>query len=301
MSDSSTALYRFTAPRYWPVWLGLAGMRAASRLPQGARMRLGRRLGTVLYRRLAGRREIARRNIARCFAELDDTERRALLEAHFASLGIGLLETALAWWAAERRVMQGVRFEGLAHLERALDTGRGVILLSAHFTTMDLGVRALGSRVSFDALYRPLGHPLFDEVMRRGRLRGMERALMKQDLRGMLRSLDANRAVWFAPDQAHTGANCARVPFFGIPAPTNTIISRLARRSGAQVIPFFPRREPDGRGYCMTVLPALDAFPGADAAEDAARLNRLVESRVRLAPEQYLWIHRRFKGEPGMY
>ncbi|HUO82609.1 MAG TPA: lipid A biosynthesis acyltransferase [Gammaproteobacteria bacterium] len=299
MSDSTTALYRFAAPRYWPVWLGLAGMRAGSWLPHGARMRLGRRLGAALYRKLAGRREIARRNIARCFAELGEPARRALLEAHFASLGIGLLEAALAWWAAERRIMLRVRFEGLEHLERALDAGRGVILLSAHFTTMDLGVRALGSRVSFDALYRPLGHPLFDEVMRRGRQRGMERALMKQDLRGMLRSLASNRAVWFAPDQAHAGANSARVPFFGVPAPTNTIISRLARRSGAQVIPFFPRREPDG--YRMTVLPALEAFPGTDAAADAACMNRLVEAQVRLAPEQYLWIHRRFKGEPGMY
>lgn len=301
VSDSPTALHRFTAPRYWPVWIGLAALRTACQLPHRALLPLGRALGRVLYRRLAGRREIARRNIDRCFAGLVEPARRALLEAHFESLGIGVFETALAWWAGEKRIARLTRIEGLEHLERALARGRGVILLSAHFTTMDFGVRALGSRVAFDALYRPLGHPLFDEVMRRGRLRGMQRAIEKQDLRGMLRSLGENRAVWFAPDQAHSGANSARVPFFGVPAPTNTIVSRLARTSGAAVLPFFPLRERDGAGYRLTILPPLEGFPGANADADAALVNRLVEDRVRLAPEQYLWIHRRFKGEPGMY
>lgn len=294
-------LYHFLAPRFWPVWLGLAVLRAASLLPFGSLIWMGRRLGGVLYRLLSDRREIARRNIERCFPDGDAATHEALLKGHFAALGIGVLETALAWWAGDARLVHRARFEGLEHLERALARGCGVILLSAHFTVMDLGVRLLGTRVALDALYRPLGHPLIDEIMCRGRLRGLERVLVKTDLRGMLRSLRGNRAVWFAPDQAHSGANSTLAPFFSIPAPTNTVASRVARKSGAAVVPFFPLRERGDRSYRLLFLPALEDFPGPEPQADAARINALIEEQARAAPEQYLWIHRRFKGEPGMY
>lgn len=298
MSDPKAAFHEFLAPRFWLVWLGLAALRTASLLPFGAQIWLGRRLGALLYRLLDTRREIARRNIGRCFPGLDDGAQQALLKRHFGSLGIGVFETALAWWASDARLAARMNVTGLEHLELALARGNGVILLSAHFTAMDLGGRMLGERIALDVLYRPLGHPLFDEVMRRGRLRAARKMFTKGDLRGMLRSLHEGRAVWFAPDQAHSGPNSVLAPFFSIPAPTNTIASRIAAKSGAAVIPFFPLRERDDRNYHLLILPALENFP-AQPEVDAARINALIEEQARIAPEQYLWIHRRFKGSPG--
>lgn len=298
VSEPNTPLNEFLAPRYWPVWIGIAAMRASAMLPFGLLVGLGRLLGVVLRQGFRVRRGIAYRNIERCFPELDERAHRALVERHFASLGIGVFETALAWWAGTARLAKRARFEGLEHLERALARGRGVILLSAHFTTMDLGGRLLSTRVDYDALYRPLGHPLFDEIMRRGRLRSARRLLAKEDLRGMLASLREGRAVWFAPDQAHSGANSVIAPFFSHPAPTNAVASRLAGKTGAAVVPFFPLREPGNRAYRLLILPALENFPSDRPEVDAARINALIEHEVRRFPEQYLWIHRRFKSQP---
>ncbi|MGH8496359.1 MAG: LpxL/LpxP family Kdo(2)-lipid IV(A) lauroyl/palmitoleoyl acyltransferase [Gammaproteobacteria bacterium] len=298
MSEPQAPLHEFLAPRFWPVWIGLAALRAASLLPFGMLIWLGSRLGGTLRVILRERREIARRNIDRCFPELDEGSRRTLLERHFAALGIGVFETALAWRAGDARLAGRARFQGLEHLEGALARGKGVILLSAHFTAMDLGGRLLGMRVPIDALYRPLGHPLFDEIMRRGRLRGARRVLVKEDIRGMLTSLGEGRAVWFAPDQAHSGANSVVAPFFSIPAPTNTVASRLAGKTGAAVVPFFPLRASGNREYRLLLLPELKDFPSSQPEADAARINALIEEQIRAAPEQYLWIHRRFKSQP---
>lgn len=258
-------------------------------------MWLGRRLGGALRILFRERCEIARRNIERCLPELEAGTRRALLEQHFEALGIGLFETALAWWASDARLANRVTFDGLEHLESALARGRGVILLSAHFTTMDIGGRLLGLRVRPDALYRPLRQPLFDEIMRRGRLRAARKVFVKDELRSMLRSLREGRAVWFAPDQAHTGPNSVMAPFFCTPAPTNVVASRIAQKSGAAVVPFFPVRE--GQSYRLRILPVLDGFPALQPIDDATRINAIIEAQVRTAPEQYLWIHRRFKGQ----
>ena len=173
-----------------------------------------------------------------------------------------------------------------------------MILLSAHFTSLEIGGRLLALRAPFHVLYREHKNPVFESVMRRARERHFEKAIPREDMRGLLRSLKENRAVWYAPDQNYGGEHSVYVPFFGVPAATITTTSRIARISGAAVVPFFPRRLGHGRGYRLILHPPLEDFPGEDPAADAARINRLIEAEIRKAPEQYLWVHRRFKTHP---
>jgi KDO2-lipid IV(A) lauroyltransferase len=143
-------------------------------------------------------------------------------------------------------------------------------MLTGHFTALDLGGRFLTLEAPVSALYRPHENPLFEEIVRRGRERSAERAIPKTDVRGMLRALRDNHAIWFAPDQSH-------------------------RRKHSAVVPFFPERLPGRDGYRLVILPALEDFPSDDPVADAQRTNLLLEEHVRRIPEQYLWVHRRFK------
>ena len=296
MSQTKTPLYRFLAPRYWGVWLLLAAGRLLVALPFRAQLLAGRAIGRVAHLFGGKRRAIAARNLELAFPELAEDERRRLLRRHFESLGMSVIETGMCWWAGDARIARLAEVSGLEHLEAALAAGHGAILLTGHFTTLDIGGRFLARQVPVSAMYRPHRNPLFEEIMRRGRERTANQAFVKTDVRAMIRELRNNRLIWYAPDQAHKrGKYSAVVPFFGVPAPTNTATSAFARLGKAPVIPFFPLRLPGRAGYRVEILPPLEGFPGPDPAEDAARINRLLEERIRLCPEQYLWVHRRFK------
>ncbi len=292
-------------PRHGITWLAAGLLWCVTRLPYAWQLAIGRGLGHLIRLLARERRHIALTNLSLCFPALSESERQRLLDAHFASLGIALVETALGWWGSERRLRGLVTVNGLEHLEAALCRGRGAILLSAHFTTLEIGGRLLSLHAPFHVLYRSHKNPVVETLQRAARRRLFEKAIPRDDLRAMLESLKQNRPVWYAPDQDFGSANSVFVPFFGIPAATLTATSRLARVSGAPVVPFFPRRLPGARGYELTLLPALEGFPGEDIERDTRRLMALVEERIRQQPEQYLWVHRRFKtrppGEPPVY
>ncbi len=290
--------HAFLKPRYWPVWLLLGFVRLAIRLPYGLQLKLGRALGFLL-RHLAKRRwRITLVNLERCFPELGAAAREQLARRHFDSLGMAFIEIGMCWWADAARLKRLVRLEGVEHLQAARAQGRGVILLSAHFTTLEIGGRLLGLATDFHLMYRPNQNALIEEVMRRSRERHFDRAIPRNDVRLMLKSLKEGKPVWYAPDQGYRGKNSEMVPFFGIPAPTNTATSRLARMSGAPVVPFFVERLPGKQGYALMLEPALQGFPSDDPTADALRINRLLEERIRRVPEQYLWSHDRFKIVP---
>jgi KDO2-lipid IV(A) lauroyltransferase len=270
---------------------------SATRLPYPVQMRLGRRLGRGMMRVAVMRRRIAEINLALCFPELCAETRRALLARHFESLGMGLMEVAMSWWAPDAVLQPLATLDGMPHLQHALEGGKGAILLSAHFTSLEMGGRLLTMHLPMHALYRPHKNPLLQAVMHRARERHAEKAIPYQDMRTLLRSLKENRAVWYAPDQNYRHRNKAFVPFFKVPAATNTATSRLARISGAPVLPFFIRRL-DAGGYRLTLQAPLADFPTADPVEDTRRINELFETEIRKAPEQYLWVHRRFKHRP---
>jgi Kdo2-lipid IVA lauroyltransferase/acyltransferase len=296
VNTGKTPLYRFLAPRFWAVWVALGVVRLLVALPFGVQLAAGRLLGRLGYLGAGARRGIAIRNLELAFPELEETARHQLLLRHFEALGMSIIETGLCWWANDQRLEGMVEVRGFEHVEAALAAGRGAIMLTGHFTTLDLGGRFLTRRAPVAAMYRPHRNPLFEEIMRRGRERSAKQAFTKQDVRAMIRGLRTNHLIWYAPDQAHRrGKYSAVVPFFGVPAPTNTATSSFARLGGAPVIPFFPVRLPGKAGYRLDILPPLEDFPSDDPAADAARINRLLEERIRLCPEQYLWVHRRFK------
>ena len=298
--------WHLLAPRYWPVWLGLGLMKCMAALPFRWQLAAGGRMGRLLGKIARRRRRIAAINLELCFPEWSPAERNMLLEQHFAALGIGLFETAMAWWAPDEKLRGLARVEGAEHLERALAGGKGVILLTGHFTTLELGARFITWHQPFHAMYRSHKNPLYETVMRRERERRSRfPPLPHEDLRGLLRAFRKGRAVWYAPDQNHGRRNSVFVPFFGIPACTITATSRLAALSGAAVVPYFPRRLAGTAGYEVVILPALEQFPGGDVTADTRRINELLEHYVRRAPDQYLWVHRRFKtrplGSPSLY
>jgi KDO2-lipid IV(A) lauroyltransferase len=290
--------YAWLGPRFWGTWLLLGCLRVSAALSYRSQLALGRALGRLLYRVLSHRRRIASVNLSLCFPEHGPERREALLWASFESLGIAFLELSLAWWAPDRRLRPLATVEGLEHLQAALAAGRGAILLSAHFTTIEIGGRLLRLYQPFRPIYRPTKNLLWDWVMLHSRERHVQRAIDRRDVRGILRALRSNEPVWYAPDQDYGREHSVFVPFFGVPAATITATSRLAALSGAPVVPFFQYRIAGGGGYRLRIEPALAGFPSEDPVADAERVNRLIEARVREHPEQYLWSHRRFKTRP---
>jgi len=282
--------------RYWPTWLALGLLRLFEPLPYPLLLWLGRRIGDPLLVLPLNFVRIARRNLELCFPQMPAGERQRILREHFRSVGAGLFETAISWWSSDERVRKLTRLEGEEHLQAALAHGRGAILLSAHFTTLEIGARALVARVAASIMYRPTSNAVLENFLVRNRGRRARRAIPRDDIRTLILALKNNEPVWYAPDQSYRKKGAEMVPFFGIPAATNTATSRLVRMTGAAVLPYFPERLPGSQGYRMAIQPMLEGFPSESAVGDAQRFNELIEEHVRRVPEQYLWIHRRFKG-----
>lgn len=297
----------FLHPRFWLMWLGLGLLWLVVQLPYRVLLVLGRGLGVLMYRVAGERRYIAERNLELSFPNLNAAEREQLLKANFAALGIGFFETAMGWWWAKSRLARLGHIEGLEHLQQIQQQGQGVILMALHFTTLELGAALLGQVQTIDGMYRQHKNPLFDFIQRRGRERhnADATAIERDDIRAMLRVLRAGRAIWYAPDQDYGPKQSIFVPLFGIPAATVTATSKFARLGKARVVPFTQERLADGSGYRLVIHPPLADFPGASEEADCRRINQWIEEAVRRNPEQYLWVHRRFKtrpvGEPRLY
>lgn len=250
-----------------------------------------------MYYAMRRRRHVAETNIRLCFPGLDRHAQRSLVREHFRSLGMMLMESALCWWGSDERMRALVSVDGTEHLHNALAAGRGVLMLSGHFTTNELAGRFVALTLPWPvhSMYRPHENPFIDHLIYRGRARSLPEQFARDDIRGLLRALKQNKIVWYAPDQAYVGKGSVIAPFFGVPAATNPATARIAKMSGAAVVPFFPRRLPGGAGYEIRILPALTGFPSGDEVADAERVNQVFEDLIRQAPEQYYWIHRRFK------
>lgn len=267
-------------------------------LPYRLQMGLGRTVGRIMGRLGTERKHIARVNLSLCLPELSAEEREQLLARHLEAVGMAMVETAISWWTPTERLRPLVQVEGLEHLQTALRKGRGAIVLIGHFTSMELFGRLLALHTPLYVTYRRNKNPLYERMLNRAH-RGHCAALIPHtDLRAMFQVLKRNEPLWYAPDQNYAGKHSAFVPFFGVPASTITATSRIARTSGAPVIPVLAQRLPGDAGYRITLQAPLHDFPGEDETSDAARVLRVIEGHVRLIPEQYLWVHRRFKTRP---
>lgn len=290
---------KFAALRYSVAWLGYAWMLLVVRLPPRAQMAVGRALGRAAYAALRERRRIAARNIDTCLAELPAGERARILKQHFEALGLSLVEMAVGWFGPPETVRQRVDIEGAEHLAAALAKGRGVILFSAHFTTFEFfwpALRPLCTQLC--GMYKSQRNPVMNRIMNRGRSRYYDSLFAKDNVRKLMRCLRENSVVWYASDQSYGGKGSVLIPFFGEPAMTNTAIGRIARTSGAAVLPYFCRRLENDR-YVMSIGAPLAGLPSGDDVADTRALTKRLEDYIRLCPEQYWWIHQRFKGRPA--
>ncbi len=292
-------LYHFWTPNYWPAWLALGLLRLVCLLPHRARLNVGFALGRIGHRLTPSRRAITRRNIELCFPDMSTDDRDALALAHFEALGASLIEMGLGQWASDEELNSLTKIEGIEHLQKAAADGAGVIILSAHFTTLEVVGRVLRIHGPvYDGVYRKNRSPFITAFLLRGREQSARKGIEKTDIKGMVRSLREGVAVWYAADQSYTGKQSALLPFFGVPAMTNTATTTLGKLGRAVAVPFFPRRLEDGT-YLLTLLPPLKGFPGDDPVVDTENFTSILEDYVRRFPAQYFWIHKKFKNRPA--
>ncbi|MEN8214178.1 MAG: LpxL/LpxP family Kdo(2)-lipid IV(A) lauroyl/palmitoleoyl acyltransferase [Pseudomonadota bacterium] len=286
-------------PITWPLWIVLGVLRLMLLLPRPVLMQIGKGLGVVVYRFLPRkRRKVLTTNLQLCFPELSAAEREQLAKEHVHAMGQGVIDVGLAWWASRRRLEPLAHFQGLEHLQQAMAGGKGVILLSAHFTSVEMSGRLISHHVPIDTVYRPSERPFTQHLLHVNRERHSRQTIHKNNVRAMVRSLKQGHTIWYAPDQNMRSDTPLFVPFFGMETATNTATSALARITGAAVIPFLCLRRRDGKGYDLELSPPLENFPSGDEREDAIRINNIFEGWIRRQPEDYFWLHRRFKQRP---
>lgn len=297
MSQRPQYRERYLAPRYWPSWLGLGLVQLMTWLPLWLTRRFGRGLGWVLGRVMRERRHITDVNLQLCRPDLDAAARSRMVDAHFMAIGAGLFETAFAWFASDARIRRLGRVEGLAHLDAVQGAGQGALLLTGHFSWLELGARLLAVQRPFHAMYRHVNNPLIDDWMYSARRQRTQRQpLPKREIKTLIRALRDGEAIWYAPDQTLGGEAGLFLPMFGQPVWTITATARLAKLGRAKVVPYFTTFE-NGQ-YVVTLQPALEPFPSGDDAADAKRVNDLIEAAAAASPEAYFWGHRRFKVRP---
>lgn len=288
------------APRYWPSWLVLGLGRLIAALPRPMRHGVGHGLGSLAQHLTGRRKKIAMTNIEICFPQQTSAQRDRLLRQHFHALGHGFVETALAWWAPNPTVDSLTHINGLDNLEAAATTGRGVILLSAHFTPLALGVRVAQQQLDYlglilNAMYKAPADPIIDHAMQAHRGAHLHGELIShRNVERAIECLKRGEALWFAGDQKAGKRLGVAAEFFGQPVQTHVSIFRIARLTRATLLPYFFRQQADGR-YTASFLSPLDSLPSRDEASDAARVNALIEAEVRRVPAQYFWLHRRFR------
>lgn len=293
-----TPLRQFLAPRYWPTWLAVAALWLLTRLPFCLQVRMGKGIGWLAYHLARPRLRVTRLNIAWCFPELSPAEQERLVRASFIANGVGLMEVAMSWFLPMERLRDRVTVHGLEHLQAAKAQGRGVLLLCAHFSTLEIGGSLLSLFETLDVTYRRHGNPLFNAVMTNGRKRLFSAVIERENVRDALRSLHQGHVLWYAPDQDYGPRRAVFVPFFGVPAATLTATSRFAASNGSPTLFLSHYRVTNDTRYELHISPPIAGFPSGDDAQDASTINRIIETAVRRHPEQYLWMHKRFKSQP---
>ena len=284
-------------PRHWPLALGMGVLWAGSRLPLSAAQALGRGLGLLAYVVLPSRRRIVLRNLELCFPTSSETWRKNMVRANFVSTGMGLVEGGIAWWRDDTWLASRVQAQGLEHYFAASAQGKGVFVLGAHFTSMELGGRIASMHLPVSTVYKPAKNKMFDAVMLKARGRHYQSLISNDNLRGMLAVLRSGGACWYGADQDFGLEQSVFAPFFGVPTATLTLASKIVERTGAKVLFTYPERLPDAAGYVLHILP-VEGFAQGNLEQDAARYNGLIEDVVRRAPQDYFWLHRRFKTRP---
>jgi len=291
-------------PTLWAGWLIIAIAWCITRLPLTWQFCMGRQLGKLAYR-LGGRRlDITRTNIRLCFPERSQAEQDKLVKGILVSTGISVIETALAWFKPASFYSKNMKITGLDLLEAAQKKGKGVLLVGAHFATLDIAGALLGSVSQLDVIYRKNKNSQIDQLMCNGRKRNYQQLLERKNTRQILRRLKQGATIWYAADQDYGKKHSVFVPFFGIEAASITATTRFANFNDSPVL-FFSHYRNAGDQTWFLEISSVESYPGDNPKEDAQKINAIIEQKIRKHPEQYLWLHRRFKsrpeGEAGLY
>ncbi len=267
-------------------------------LPLALLAAIGNGFGTLLYAFGRARRRVCLINLEHCMPELTAGECDALARRHFQAFARTFLERAILWWGSPARIRQLVRIEGMEHFE-AVRAGP-LILLAPHFVGLDMGGVRLTLDIDMVSIYSKQKNAVFDAVLYAGRMRsGRLTLLSRQDgVRPALRAMQAGLPFYYLPDMDYGQSESIFVPFLGVDTATITGVSRLARLAKARVLPCITRMLPGGEGYVLRFLPAWENYPGVSIEADTRRMNAFIEEQVRQMPEQYLWVHKRFKTRP---
>jgi len=286
------------SPRYLGHWLIAALLWLLVQLPQPLRMTVGGTLGRLLYRLMPYRRKISETNLRLAYPELDDAARARLLREHAKSVGRGIIETGMAWYLSEEKLRALSRFEAdPASLALLRDPATPVVLIGSHSTLMELGVRLLGLYVDAGGMYRPLNDPFYHHWIKHHRARAATELIHYKDMRHTLRFLQGGGNLWYALDQDMGPRVSVFAPFFGVAAASVNILPKLRARTGAHWIPVYMWREADDH-YVVRVAPEIKPVAGESDTDVMRRVNTDYEREIRQHPEQYYWLHRRYKNRP---
>ncbi|MYM28982.1 KDO2-lipid IV(A) lauroyltransferase [Duganella sacchari] len=276
-------------------------------LPLPVLGRFGDAIGSLLFVLLRSRRHIALTNLRLCMPELTEAERVDIARRHFQAYSRSVWERAILWWAPESRLKKLIRIEPAGEIPVAQMTEKPTILLCPHFVCLDVAGASIAMEASASSMYVTQKNAAFDQVLRAGRARFKPVKLFtRQDgIKPILRALRDKLPYFMLPDMDFGEKDAEFVPFFGIQAATLTATARIAATTGAQVMPVIATFLPDYQGWRVKFYPVWDNYPGEDMVAATRRMNQFIEERVREAPAEYFWTHKRFKtrpqGEPSLY
>jgi len=257
---------------------------------------LGWGLGRLLYALGRERRKVALINLRLCFPDMTEPEREDLARRHFVAFARAVLDRTLGWWASKGRLERLIRIHGVEHLTDP--EGRPVILLSPHFVGLDAQATRISMFVPGCSVYSNQKNPVLNKLLYDGRVRFRDAVLLsRQDgMRKIVKAMKEGYRFYYLPDMDFGPKESIFVPFFGVQAATIPALSRMVRLTGARVVPCIARQVADG--YEVEVMPAWENFPGESVEADTEFMNRFIESQVLRMPEQYFWLHKRFKTRP---
>ena len=293
------AFIEYLKPKNWFVLLLLMMARLIAFFPIKIIQSLGKSIGMLLYCIPSNRKDIAKKNIQLCFPDLNNEEQSKLVKDHFISLGIGFFEVCIARWKSDQNLAKVTQIEGLDILQKAVMKDSGVVLLSAHFTMLEISA-FIGREIiapgmpEMVGMYRVGSNPIINRFFRNARLKSVDSLVTKFEVKDLIKALKAKKIVWYASDQNFIGKNSVNVSFFGQDAPTTTAICRFVEMTGCTVLPYFPKRLENGN-YVLTVYPEMNNEDCKNPEKFLQRFYDCLESHVMDKKEQYYWVHRRFK------
>lgn len=285
-------------PKYWLTWIGVGCLWLLAHLPFKVQMRLGKGLGVLAYKVAKPRRHVANTNIRLCFPELSHQEQEALVKQIFIEQFIGFIETTIAWFRPMDYLLSKTQFHDFEPVKQKLEQKKPIIILGGHYAMLDLAGALACNHMDLAISYRPLDNPVLNYVMERARSKTYASCLTRKETRKFIKVIKKGNPLWYLQDQDLGRENSAFVNFFGIPTATITATSRIAAISKAEVIPVSFFRRKDYSGYDIYFLDPLP-IPSGNDVKDAQMANDVLEAQIRRCPEQYLWLHKRFKTRPS--